>query len=310
MIDVGKQSLRVAIQRLTERLSPAAVVQRHWREPRARKTVHASANAHRSHSVRCPRHWPVPATRHSLSTIDAGPSRLAASGQMGYRRAEIGGVAWGGGIAQQFAHQHYDMCRKIVLAATSPGALMISGDPRVLWKLATPRRYIDKDFMRRVAPEIYGGAFRNNPDILAAYAKAMTGASEKGYLYQLIAMTGWTSLPWLWALKQPALILAGRDDPIVPPVNARLMARLMPNARTQAPRRRSPVSRHQSRRVGCDHRGVSRRMKESEDMRHRRARSSRGTAALRFRRSPSRSASAGHAPIARASRLNRDVAGA
>ena len=59
----------------------------------------------------------------------------------------------------------------------------------------------------------------------------MTGASEKGYLYQLIAMTGWTSLPWLWTLKQPALILAGRDDPIVPPVNARLMARLMPNAR-------------------------------------------------------------------------------
>ena len=123
------------------------------------------------------------------------------------------------------------MCRKIVLAATSPGALMIPGDPRVLWKLATPRRYIDKDFMRRVAPEIYGGAFRNNPDILAAHAKAMTGTTEKGYLYQLIAMAGWTSLPWLWTLKQPALILAGRDDPIVPPVNARLMARLMPNAR-------------------------------------------------------------------------------
>ena len=44
-------------------------------------------------------------------------------------------------------------------------------------------------------------------------------------------MAGWTSLPWLWTLKQPTLILAGRDDPIVPPVNARLMARLMPNAR-------------------------------------------------------------------------------
>jgi pimeloyl-ACP methyl ester carboxylesterase len=123
------------------------------------------------------------------------------------------------------------MCRKIVLAATSPGALMIPGDPRVLWKMATPRRYIDKNFMRRVAPEIYGGAFRNNPDALAAHAEAMTGTTEKGYLYQLIAMAGWTSLPWLWTLKQPALILAGRDDPIGPPVNARLMARLMPNAR-------------------------------------------------------------------------------
>jgi pimeloyl-ACP methyl ester carboxylesterase len=46
-------------------------------------------------------------------------------------------------------------------------------------------------------------------------------------------MAGWTSLPWLWTLKQPTLILAGRDDPIVPAVNARIMARLMPNARLE-----------------------------------------------------------------------------
>jgi pimeloyl-ACP methyl ester carboxylesterase len=41
---------------------------------------------------------------------------------------------------------------------------------------------------------------------------------------------GWTSLPWLHQLRQPTLILAGNDDPIVPPVNARIMARLIPNA--------------------------------------------------------------------------------
>ncbi len=46
-------------------------------------------------------------------------------------------------------------------------------------------------------------------------------------------MTGWTSLPWLWTLKQPTLILAGSDDPIVPPINARVMARLIPNARLE-----------------------------------------------------------------------------
>jgi pimeloyl-ACP methyl ester carboxylesterase len=85
--------------------------------------------------------------------------------------------------------------------------------------------------MRRIAPEIYGGAFRSNPELPAAFAKAMTGTTERGYLYQLLAMAGWTSLPWLWTLKQPALILAGRDDAIVPPVNGRLMAWLMPNAK-------------------------------------------------------------------------------
>ena len=172
---------------------------------------------------------PAPSYPYRPSSI----ARLAAQllTQLGHKRADIAGVSWGGGMAQQFAHQNYDMCRKLVLAATSPGALMVPGNPRVLWKMATPRRYIDKGFMRRVAPEIYGGAFRKNPQLVEAYAGAMAGASDRGYLYQVLAMTGWTSLPWLWTLKQPTLILAGSDDPIVPPVNARLMARLMPNAR-------------------------------------------------------------------------------
>jgi poly(3-hydroxyalkanoate) depolymerase len=162
-------------------------------------------------------------------------ARLAAGllNELGHQRVDVGGVSWGGGIAQQFAHQHYEMCRKLVLAATSPGAIMVPGSPRVLWKMATPRRYVDKNFMRDAAPEIYGGAFRDNPDMVAAYANAMSGGSERGYLYQVLAMTGWTSLPWLWTLKQPTLILAGRDDPIVPLINGRMMARIMPNARLQ-----------------------------------------------------------------------------
>ena len=51
-----------------------------------------------------------------------------------------------------------------------------------------------------------------------------------GYLYQLLAMTGWTSLPWLWSLPQPTLILMGSDDPLVPPINGHILARLIPNA--------------------------------------------------------------------------------
>src|SRR5580704_15677383 len=151
-------------------------------------------------------------------------ARLAAQllTQLGHARADIGGVSWGGGMAQQFAHQHYDMCRRLVLAATSPGAVMVPGDPRVLWKMATPRRYIDKEYMGRIAPEIYGGAFRQDPKLIANYVAGMSGASGRGYLYQVLAMTGWTSLPWLWTLKQPALILAGTDDPIIPIINARV----------------------------------------------------------------------------------------
>ena len=66
--------------------------------------------------------------------------------------------------------------------------------------------------------------------MIGAHAAAMHGARNLGYLYQLLAMTGWTSLPWLWSLRQPTLILMGSDDPLVPPVNGRILARLIPNA--------------------------------------------------------------------------------
>ena len=163
------------------------------------------------------------------------PSTLAvlAAGlvnELGYRQVDVAGVSWGGGIAQQFAHQYPRMCRRLVLAATSPGAIMVPASLSVLWKMATPRRYTDKDYMNKIAPDIYGGAFRKEPTLIGQHIAAMHGASNLGYLYQLLAMTGWTSLPWLGSLRQPTLILMGSDDPLVPPINGHILARLIPNA--------------------------------------------------------------------------------
>ncbi|WP_051807413.1 alpha/beta fold hydrolase [Actinoplanes subtropicus] len=55
--------------------------------------------------------------------------------------------------------------------------------------------------------------------------------STAGYLAQLNAIGGWTSLPWLRRLPQPTLVIAGDDDPIVPLANGRLLSRLIPGAR-------------------------------------------------------------------------------
>jgi pimeloyl-ACP methyl ester carboxylesterase len=43
-------------------------------------------------------------------------------------------------------------------------------------------------------------------------------------------VTGWTSLPWLHRITAPTLVLSGADDPVVPPVNARILAARIPNA--------------------------------------------------------------------------------
>ncbi|WP_343050496.1 alpha/beta fold hydrolase [Nocardioides ungokensis] len=51
-----------------------------------------------------------------------------------------------------------------------------------------------------------------------------------GYVLQLLAGIGWSSLPALPLIRQPTLILAGNDDPIIPLVNARIMRSLLPHA--------------------------------------------------------------------------------
>ncbi|MGY3496372.1 poly(3-hydroxyalkanoate) depolymerase [Bradyrhizobium sp. USDA 4502] len=171
---------------------------------------------------------PRPAWPYRPSTL----ARLAADlvAELGHAEIDVAGVSWGGGIAQQFAHQFPKRCRRLVLAATAPGFTMVPASPSVLWKMATPRRYTDKDYMNRIAADIYGGAFRGDPTLIGRHANAMHGARNMGYFYQLLAMTGWTSLPWLWSLPQPTLILMGRDDPLVPPINGHIMASLIPNA--------------------------------------------------------------------------------
>lgn len=172
---------------------------------------------------------PRPSLPYRPSTL----ARLAANlvAELGYNEIDVAGVSWGGGIAQQFAHQYPKLCRRLVLAATSPGVIMVPASLPILWKMATPRRYTGKDYMSSVAPQIYGGAFRDDPALIRLHASAMHGASNLGYLYQLLAMTGWTSLPWLWLLPQPTLVLMGSDDPLVPVINGRILALLIPNAR-------------------------------------------------------------------------------
>jgi poly(3-hydroxyoctanoate) depolymerase len=151
---------------------------------------------------------------------------------LGYSTVDVLGVSFGGVLAQQLAHQAPHRVRRLVLAATGPGLGGVPGSPRVLLRLATPRRYAQPDYFRRIAGDIYGGGVRRDPNAvlhgsLARFARA---PSVAGYLAQLYAIAGWTSLPWLARLRPPTLVLAGDDDPIVPAVNGRLLARLIPHA--------------------------------------------------------------------------------
>jgi pimeloyl-ACP methyl ester carboxylesterase len=145
---------------------------------------------------------PMPALPYRPSTMARMSKHLLEI--LKIEQVDVSGVSWGGGLAQQFARQYPKICRKLVLAATSTGWTMIPG--------------------------IYGGAFRTDDTLITAHAAGMRPSSNAGYMIQLLAMTGWTSVPWLWRLQQPTLVMSGIDDPLIPVANAKLLARLIPNA--------------------------------------------------------------------------------
>lgn len=145
-------------------------------------------------------------------------------------RSHVMGVSWGGGLAQQFARQYPARTERLILASTSTGHLMVPPKPSVMLKMATPLRYFSAGFFKRVAGSIYGGDFRSDEKLTDQYLRRMAPPTLSGYANQLYALAGWTSLHWLRRLEQPTLIMAGDDDPIVPLINARILARLIPNA--------------------------------------------------------------------------------
>jgi len=152
--------------------------------------------------------------------------------QLGYEQpVDVLGISWGGALAQQFAFQYPARCRKLILAATSAGAIMIPARLSVLSKLLSPRRYRDPDYLLRVGPSLYGGAFRRRPELLQDHARHIAPPRGRSYAYQLLAAWGWTSIFWLRLLRQPTLVMAGSDDPIVPLVNARIMAAVIRRSR-------------------------------------------------------------------------------
>lgn len=144
---------------------------------------------------------------------------------------DVLGVSWGGAAAQQFARQYPQRCRRLILAATSAGAVMLPGKLSALTLLLNPRRYSDPDFMTRVGGKLYGGRLRYDTAQLREHARHMARPHGRGYVYQLLATAGWTSVLWLRTLRQPTLIMMGTDDPIVPLLNGKLLASLIPRAR-------------------------------------------------------------------------------
>ena len=167
---------------------------------------------------------PLPTRPYRFTGLCRLMARLLSA--LGYSRADVLGISWGGAVAQHFALVQRGRCRRLVLVSTATGALMVPARPAVLARMVTSRQYWDPGQLLD-SPDSYGGS----ADRVGALRH--TGSrlgSTRGYFYQLAAGTGWTSLPFLPLIRQPTLIASGDDDPLIPLANARLMHSLIPRS--------------------------------------------------------------------------------
>jgi poly(3-hydroxyalkanoate) depolymerase len=171
---------------------------------------------------------PTPLLPYRMRTVAALAAGLL--DQLQLPVVDVFGVSWGGAAAQEFALRHPQRCRTLTLAATSAGFVMVPGQPAVLRRLLSPRRYLDPAHLLEVGGQLYGGVLRTERELLRLHAEALRSPSRLGYLFQLLAAFGWTSWLRLHRIQSPVLVLMGADDPIVPPINGRILALRLPDA--------------------------------------------------------------------------------
>jgi pimeloyl-ACP methyl ester carboxylesterase len=149
-------------------------------------------------------------------------------------QADVLGFSFGGALAQQFTRSHPERVRRLILAGTIPGvggiqnplAVMRVFDPRHIARLHEHRPY-------EVVAPLVGGVTRKSVLAYEAYEASRLShpPSYAGYAQQVLALCGWTSIHWLHTIRQPTLVLAGDDDPLVPTVNSFIFTQLMPDCR-------------------------------------------------------------------------------
>jgi poly(3-hydroxyoctanoate) depolymerase len=132
-------------------------------------------------------------------------------------------------VAQQMAFSHPRRVRRLVLVSTSFGGGAMPGNLEALWHFIHRRSY-HPERLEQVAGAMFGGRLRAEPELIRSM-HIRRPTDTLAALYRMAGLFGWSSLPWLWAIGHPTLVVAGDDDPVTPLINHRVIAALMPRAR-------------------------------------------------------------------------------
>ena len=169
---------------------------------------------------------------HGFGIADMADDACAVLDHLGVGSAHVLGNSLGGMIAQSLAIRRPDRVRSLVLASSGPGVVAVPSHPLVPWHLAAAQRAGGERRRWHVAAVFHGPATAiDHPERLAPGFEAAAFPAGPGTRMQLGAALRWSSLSRLRRITAPTLVLHGTHDRLSPPLNAHLLARLIPNAR-------------------------------------------------------------------------------
>ncbi|WP_058365273.1 alpha/beta fold hydrolase [Haloparvum sedimenti] len=160
------------------------------------------------------------------------------SGLDGGDRVHVVGASMGGMIAQRLARDD-DRVATLTLLCTTPGG----GDA-----VPTPEDVLDHIFSvpegdderetirHRMKPAVSDDFYDREPDLVADIVDARLAgdAGPEGREAQAAAVGAFDASEWVGELRQPALVMHGTADRVLPFENGELLAEVLPNATFEA----------------------------------------------------------------------------
>jgi pimeloyl-ACP methyl ester carboxylesterase len=119
--------------------------------------------------------------------------------EIGLDRVDVLGLSHGGAVAQEFAVRFPQRVGRLVLVSTSCGVGSTLGS----WSALSSLR---------------------------SFKDTSSWSDLVGAFWHSVAISNWSSIPFLGSILAPTLVVCGSDDLVVPPANSRALAQRIPNA--------------------------------------------------------------------------------
>jgi pimeloyl-ACP methyl ester carboxylesterase len=151
-------------------------------------------------------------------------------------RAHVLGISMGGMIAQEMALNNPEMIEKLILCSTHCGPPKYVLPSKEVLELLTRDRtgLSEEEVVRAAIPILYTkNHIKNNPENVELTIKNMLKSPIPDYAYQkqVNAIMKFSSSKRLQNIKCPTLIMHGKQDILIPPKNAEVLAKLIPGAK-------------------------------------------------------------------------------